>query len=168
MRCKSLQAADPLDENDGADEASRRAGYWYTDDRGRFDEEGYLYLAGRSSSLIIRASVNIYAEELEEAIRTHPRVSDVAVLGRASADTGEEPVALVVLREPGGPSSERELITYCRRRLGGNKSPAEVFFVDDLPRALAGKIKRAALPGLLRAVTEARASGDRALERKTA
>lgn len=168
VRCKSPQAADPLDAGDDrAGEANPRAGYWYTDDRGRFDEDGYLYLAGRSSSLIIRASVNIYAEELEEVIRTHPRVSDVAVLGRASADAGEEPVALVVLWEASG-FSEKELVAYCRQRLSGNKSPAEIFFVDELPRALAGKIKRAALPGLLRALTTKKASGGHRSERGVA
>lgn len=168
VRCRSPQAADPIEvDHDGAGETGRRGGYWYTDDRGRFDEDGYLYLAGRSSSLIIRASVNIFAEELEEVIRTHPGVSDVAVLGRASADAGEEPVALVVLRQARG-SSERELIAYCRQRLSGNKSPAGIFFVDELPRALGGKIKRAALPGLLRALTDEAAAADRAPEQRMA
>ncbi len=59
-------------------------------------------------------------------------------------------------------------MVYCRQRLSGNKSAAEVFFVDELPGALAGKIKRAVLPGLLRALTEKKASGGRASERKTA
>jgi acyl-CoA synthetase (AMP-forming)/AMP-acid ligase II len=168
LRCKSLQAADPLDEEDeGTSQARRRAGYWYTDDRGRVDEEGYLYLAGRRSNLIIRASVNIYAEELEEVIRTHPQVSDVAVLGRASAEVGEEPVALVVVREP-SEFSEKELIAYCRQRLSGNKRPAEVFVVKELPRALAGKIKRGALPALLRLLTQKKVSDDRKSERDIA
>ncbi len=65
LRCKSPQAADPLDgEGEDSQHPGRQAGYWHTDDRGWFDEEGYLYLAGRRSNLIIRASVNIYAEEL--------------------------------------------------------------------------------------------------------
>ncbi len=77
------------------------------------------------------------------------------------------PVALVVLREPSG-VAERELIAYCRQRLSGNKSPAEVFVVKELPRALAGKIKRAVLPALLRLLTEKKASGDSRPERDIA
>jgi len=163
LRCKSPQAAVPLSGQQ--EESGWRGGYWYSDDRGRFDEAGYLTLAGRSANLIVRASVNIYAEELEEVIRTHPQIVDVAVVGRASAEVGEEPVALVVVREPTA-FNQKELIAHCRQRLAGNKSPAEIFVVRELPRALAGKVKRSALPGLLRLITQRQGPGG--TERETA
>ena len=157
VRCRSPQAAEPLDRDGGA--ADGFAGSWLTDDRGRLDEEGYLYLAGRSASLIIRAGVNIYAEELEAVIRSHAGVSEVAVLGRPAGDLGEEPVALVVPRHPAA-CSDADLMAHCRRLLSGNRTPAEIFFVEDLPRALAGKVKRAALPDLLRGLTEKKAQAE--------
>ncbi len=94
-------------------------------------------------------------------IRTHPQVRDVAVVGRPAADVGEEPVAPVAVRAP-SEFSETALMAYCRQKLAGNKSPAEIFVVKELPRALAGMINRAALPELLRLMTSNTASGDRA------
>lgn len=169
LRCKSPQAALPLDsgESDGeARPAAWRDGYWYTEDHGSLDEDGYLTLAGRSASLIIRASVNIYAEELEAVIAGHPEVREVAVCGRPVPALGEEPVALVVARDP-AVLDTAVLLAHCRQRLAGNKCPAEIFLVKELPRAAAGKIERAALPELLRLMAR-KASSDRASGRGAA
>jgi len=156
LQCRSPQAADPYENvGDEAGRESRPAGFWYTDDRGRVDEDGYLYFMGRSASLIIRAGLNIYAEELEEVLRDHPRIRDVAVLGRPSATLGDEPVALVV-RQDNTDFDDRDLIAYCRAKISPNKVPMDFFYVDELPRALAGKLNRAALPALLHVLTEER------------
>ena len=161
VRCRSLQAADPFEDDDEeAGRGSWRNGFWYTDDRGRIDEDGFLHLVGRSASLIIRAGLNIYAEELEEIIRDHPRILDAAVLGRPSPTLGEEPVALIV-RQPDADLGDQDLIEYCRARLSPSKAPMDFFYVDELPRALAGKLNRAALPTLLRALTEEREAAGR-------
>ena len=109
---------------------------------GRVDEDGYLYLTDRKTHMIISGGVNIYPQETENLLVTHPDVLDVAVIGVPNQDLGEE-VKAVVQPAPGvepGPDLERELIAFCREHLAHFKCPRSVDFTDELPRLPTGKL----------------------------
>jgi long-chain acyl-CoA synthetase len=111
-------------------------------DVGYLDEEGYLYLTDRKSYMIISGGVNIYPQETENLLITHPKVMDAAVIGVPDEDLGEV-VKAVVQPAPGvepGPELERELIAFCREHLAHFKCPRSVDFQDSLPRLPTGKL----------------------------
>ncbi|HLY82009.1 MAG TPA: AMP-binding protein, partial [Acidimicrobiales bacterium] len=111
-------------------------------DVGYLDGDGYLYLTDRKTYMIISGGVNIYPQETENLLITHPKVMDAAVIGVPNDDLGEE-VKAVVQVQPGedpGPQLERELIDFCRQRLAHFKCPRTVDFVDELPRLPTGKL----------------------------
>jgi acyl-CoA synthetase (AMP-forming)/AMP-acid ligase II len=111
-------------------------------DVGHVDEEGWLYLTDRKSYMIISGGVNIYPQETENLLATHPAVMDAAVLGVPNEDLGEEVKAVVQLVEAGraGEEMEAELIRFCREHLAHFKCPRSVDFVDELPRLPTGKL----------------------------
>ena len=111
-------------------------------DVGYLDDEGYLYLTDRKSYMIISGGVNIYPQETENLLITHPKVMDAAVIGVPDEDLGEV-VKAVVQASPGvdpGPDLERELIAFCREHIAHFKCPRTVDFVDELPRLPTGKL----------------------------
>lgn len=114
-------------------------GWVHTGDVGYVDEDGYFFLSGRSSDMIIRAGENISPEELENAIRTHPKVEDVAVIGVPDETWGEEPRAVVIVKK-GETVTEEEIMEHCRANLASFKRPRSVVFVDSLPRNPMGKL----------------------------
>jgi len=114
-------------------------GWVHTGDVGYVDEDGYFFLSGRSSDMIIRAGENISPEELENVIRTHPKVEDVAVIGVPDETWGEEPRAVVIVKK-GETVTEEEIMEHCRANLASFKSPRSVVFVDSLPRNPMGKL----------------------------
>jgi acyl-CoA synthetase (AMP-forming)/AMP-acid ligase II len=116
-------------------------GWLRTKDMGWMDEEGYVYLAGRADDMIIRGGENISPEEVEEVLRSHPGVEDAAVIGVPDEEWGQEPRAIVVLKENEGATRE-ELMEYCRTRLAGFKRPRSVIFVEALPHNPMGKVLR--------------------------
>jgi acyl-CoA synthetase (AMP-forming)/AMP-acid ligase II len=101
------------------------------------DEEGYLYLAGRSKDMIIRGGENIYPVEIETVISGHPGVSQVAVVGRPDEHWGEVVVAYVT-RE--GDLDVEALRTRCREQLASYKVPTEFVVVGEMPLNASGKI----------------------------
>jgi acyl-CoA synthetase (AMP-forming)/AMP-acid ligase II len=111
-------------------------------DIGYLDDDGYLYLTDRASHMIISGGVNIYPQEVENALTLHPAVVDVAVIGVPNADLGEEVKAVVIPADPAvaGDELAGELIAYCRARLAHFKCPVTVDFVDELPRLPTGKL----------------------------
>ena len=106
-------------------------------DVGRIDDDGYLYLDGRRTDLIITGGVNVYPLEVENALREHPGVEDVAVFGVPDDDWGHRVCAAVV-----GSANETELAAYARERLSPPKRPKTWTFLDDLPRTPTGKVRR--------------------------
>ncbi len=111
-------------------------------DVGYLDADGYLHLTDRRTFMIICGGVNIYPQECENLLITHPKVADAAVFGVPNEDLGEE-VKAVVQPMPGvgaGPELEAELIGYCRERLAHMKCPRTVDFADELPRLPTGKL----------------------------
>jgi long-chain acyl-CoA synthetase len=111
-------------------------------DVGYLDDDGFLYLTDRKTYMIISGGVNIYPQETENLLITHPKVMDAAVIGVPNDDLGEE-VKAVVEPAPGveaGPDLERELIAFCREHLAHFKCPRTVDFEAQLPRLPTGKL----------------------------
>lgn len=111
-------------------------------DIGYLDGDGYLFLTDRRAHMIISGGVNIYPQEAENILSTHPAIADVAVIGIPHPDLGEEVKAVVQPREtPADPDAlAADIIGYCRARLSSYKCPRSVDFVPELPRNEAGKL----------------------------
>lgn len=111
-------------------------------DVGYVNEEGYLFLTDRASYTIISGGVNIYPQETEDVLASHPQVADVAVFGAPNPEMGEEVKAVVQL-EPGivgNDAKAAELIDWCKSRLSHVKAPRSVDFRETLPRTPTGKM----------------------------
>ena len=124
--------------------ALTKDGWLRTGDMGYTDEEGYFYLAARADDMIIRGGENISPEEVENALYTHPAVEEAAVIGVPDPEWGQQPRAIVVLKE-GEAATADELIEYCRERMSSFKRPRSVVFVDELPRTSTGKVLKRVL-----------------------
>lgn len=124
-----------------------RGEYFTAGDIGYLDQDGYLFLTGRSAEVIISGGVNIYPQEIDDVLASHPSVGDVACVGVPNADWGEEVKAVVQLRDgfTGSVNLEAELIAHCSNQLANQKLPRSVDFVNELPRSHAGKVQRKAL-----------------------
>lgn len=111
-------------------------------DVGYLDEDGYLFLTDRKSFMIISGGVNIYPQEIENLLITHPRVADVAVFGIPNADFGEEVKAVVQPLDfaDAGDALAAELDAFCRQHLSGVKCPRSFDFDPALPRLDTGKL----------------------------
>jgi long-chain acyl-CoA synthetase len=119
-------------------------GWLHTGDIAVADADGWLTLVDRAKDVIIVSGFNVYPGEVEDALRTHPDVADVAVVGEPHPRTGESVVAYVVA-QPGRRPDPVELSRHAGRRLARYKLPTRVDVVDSLPRTLAGKLVRRAL-----------------------
>lgn len=116
-------------------------------DVGYVDDEGYLYLTDRSTFMIISGGVNIYPQECENLLITHPKVADAAVFGVPNEDLGEEVKAVLQL-VPGvaaGPALAQELIAFCQQHLSRIKCPRSIDFSEQLPRLPTGKLYKRVL-----------------------
>jgi long-chain acyl-CoA synthetase len=122
--------------------ATNKHGWTTLGDVGRLDEEGYLYLTDRKSFMIISGGVNIYPQEIENHLITHPRVQDVAVIGGPHDEMGEEVIAVVQPLDmaDAGDALRDELTAYARERLSGVKIPRRIDFRAELPRHDTGKL----------------------------
>lgn len=132
---------------DKTSEAKNAAGYATVGDVGYLDAEGYLYLTDRKTFMIISGGVNIYPQEIENLLVTHPEVMDVAVIGIPNDEMGEEVKAVVqpLRQSDAGPDLALELIAFCRQHLAAYKCPRSIDFVDALPRLDTGKLYKRAL-----------------------
>jgi long-chain acyl-CoA synthetase len=116
-------------------------------DVGYVDDDGFLYLTDRSTFMIISGGVNIYPQECENLLITHPKVADAAVFGVPNEDLGEE-VKAVIQPMPGveaGAELEKELIAFCGEHLSRQKVPRSIDFTDELPRLPTGKLYKKGL-----------------------
>lgn len=119
-------------------------GWYRTGDGGYVDEEGYLYLTDRIKDMIISGAENIYPAEVEAAVRFHPAVQDVVVVGVPDEQWGETVCAVVELR-PNASLSIEELREFARQRIAGYKLPRLLRVVEQLPRTATGKLQRGAV-----------------------
>ena len=141
-----------------------------TGDIGRFDGDGFLTLLDRKKDLIISGGFNIYPSDLEAVLRGHPAVAEAAVVGVASAQWGETPVAFVVARsaEHNGVESEGDAVdasaaglkAWLNERVGKTQRVADVVLVDELPRSAIGKVLKRELRDRYDAERRAEAAPD--------
>jgi len=121
---------------------------WFrTGDLGRKDEDGYVYITGRSKELIIKGGENIAPREVDEALYAHPAVIEAAAFPRPCPDYGQRVEAGVKVELSAG-VSEQDLIALCRETLGAFKAPDRVHFLPELPKGPSGKIQRLKLAEL--------------------
>jgi long-chain acyl-CoA synthetase len=119
-------------------------------DLGRLDDEGHLYLDGRRDDLIITGGVNVYPVEVEQALREHPDVEDVAVFGVEDSRWGQRVCAAVV-----GAARTDDLEAFAREHLAPAKRPKQWYAVDRLPHTATGKVRRLDLPAVVGADAQA-------------
>jgi len=116
-------------------------GWLHTGDIAEMDEDGYFYVVDRKKDLILTAGFNVYPREVEEVLYQHPKVLEAAVIGLPDKVRGEKVAAYVVLK-PGETAKASEIRAFCRERLAHYKVPRAVYFRDELPKSMAGKVLR--------------------------
>jgi len=116
-------------------------GWYRTGDLARVDEDGYLYIVGRSKEMIITSGFNIYPRELEEVLYQHPDIQEAAVIGIPDKIKGELPFAFIVPHE-GRKVEQDDLRLFCQERLANYKVPRMYHFVESLPKTGTGKISK--------------------------
>ena len=117
-------------------------GWYATGDGGYLDIDGYLYLTDRIKDMIVSGGENVYPAEVEEVLRQHPAVADVAVIGLADERWGERVAAAVELKADQQLESDA-LLKFARESLASFKCPKDIRFVATLPRTASGKVQRA-------------------------
>ena len=127
--------------NPDANAKAFRNGWFRTGDMGHMDQDGFIYLTGRSSDMYISGGSNIYPREIEEKILQHEGITEAAVLGLPDAQWGEIGVAVCVRKE-GAVLSEGELLEWMAARIARYKMPKQVFFWDALPKSGYGKVTK--------------------------
>jgi acyl-CoA synthetase (AMP-forming)/AMP-acid ligase II len=128
-------------------------GWFPTKDVASLDEEGYLFIGGRSDDTIIRGGENIAPAEIEDVLVEHPHVRDCAVVGADDPQWGQIIVAVVVPRPDTEPDAE-DLRAHVRSQLRGSRTPDRVVFRDELPTNATGKVLRRELVSELNASKE--------------
>jgi acyl-CoA synthetase (AMP-forming)/AMP-acid ligase II len=114
----------------------------FTGDVATRDEKGYVYFLGRKDDMIVTGGENVYPAEVEEAILSHPKIADVAVLGVPDEKWGET-IKAIIATKGGENISEEEIAQYLQTKLSGFKRPRIFQFVSQLPKIGSGKLDRA-------------------------
>ena len=121
-------------------------GWLRTGDAGEVDEDALLRVRGRLDDAIRTGAETVWPQEVESAIRHHPKVADVAIAGRPDPEWGARVVAFVVPTRGADPPSLEELRDHAAERLARFKCPRELVLVEEIPRTASGKLRREALP----------------------
>jgi long-chain acyl-CoA synthetase len=123
-------------------ESRNKHGWTTLGDVGWVDEEGYLYLTDRKSFMIISGGVNIYPQEIENLLITHPKVADAAVVGAPDEEMGEKVVAVIqpMAWDDDHEALRAELAAFTRKNLSHVKAPRVIDFMKELPRHPTGKL----------------------------
>ncbi|MBU2548639.1 MAG: AMP-binding protein, partial [Proteobacteria bacterium] len=125
-----------------ATEEAFAGGWLHTGDLAEYDEEGYIYIAGRKKEMFISGGLNVYPAEIENVILKDPRVAEAAVIGIEDERWGEVGCAFIVTR-PGQTLEAGEIKALCRRELADYKVPKEYIVREEpLPRTASGKTKK--------------------------
>ena len=128
-------------DNPDANAKAFRDGWFLTGDLGHMDEQGFLYLTGRSSDMFISGGSNIHPREIEEKLLTHPDLSEAVVLGTPDPVWGEAGLAVCVSR-PGHTPDPQAVLDWLAPRIPGYKRPKRLILWDSLPKSAYGKITR--------------------------
>lgn len=126
---------------DDADTSAFVDGWFRTGDLGRFDEDGYLFLAGRTKETINRGGVTVSPFEIDRVLQGHPSVAQAIAFPVPHPTLGED-VAVAIVPRPGTSLTEREVRDYAARHLGRTSVPSRVVVVDTLPKGPTGKVQR--------------------------
>ena len=118
-----------------------QARWMHTGDLATMDAEGYINIVGRIKDMIIRGGENVYPREIEEFLYTHPKISDVQVIGLPDPKYGEEIMAWVRVK-PGEQVTAEELQAFCKGQIAHYKVPRYFKFVDAFPMTVTGKIQK--------------------------
>jgi long-chain acyl-CoA synthetase len=118
-----------------------RDGWLYTGDVARMDEDGFFYIVQRKKDMIIVSGFNVYPNEVEDVLFTHPAVLEAAVIGVPDQYRGEAVKAFITLR-PGANATADEVIEFCRANLAKYKIPSLIEFMPSLPKSAVGKVLR--------------------------
>jgi len=124
-----------------------RGGFYYPGEIARLDEAGYIFLAGRTSDVIIRSGAKFFPAEIEAVLAEHGCVAESAVFGHPGAGGEDNVVAFIV---PRSPVSVGALLAHCRGRLSPHKVPRQFHIVAELPKNTAGKIDKRALAAAMK------------------
>jgi long-chain acyl-CoA synthetase len=116
-----------------------RDGWLFTGDIARMDEDGYFYIEDRKKDMIIAGGFNIYPREVEEVLASHPAILEVAVAGVPDPKRGETVKAWIV-KKAGDPTTEEEIVNWCKHELARYKYPRLIEFRDELPKTTVGKV----------------------------
>ena len=125
-------------------EAFDDEGWFATGDQGQLDEDGYLFIVGRSKDMVITGGLNVYPKEIERLLDVRTEIAESAVFGVPHADFGEAVVAAVVVA-PGQSLDEANVRTELKQQLAGYKVPKRITVVDELPRNTMGKVQKSRL-----------------------
>lgn len=128
----------------GRDSRVTDEGWFPTNDGGRFDADGYLFVEGRLDDVIIRGGENISPGEVEDVIALHPTVNDCAVVGMPDEQWGEQ-IAAFVVATPGQTIDVDDLVTHAREHLRSSRTPSRIVVIDELPYNETGKLLRRVL-----------------------
>jgi long-chain acyl-CoA synthetase len=123
-------------------EQAIRDGWFHTGDIGVCDDDGDVFIVDRQKDLVIVSGFNVYPREVEDVLRRHPNVGDVAVVGEHDPQTGERVRAIVVADPPGEAANVDALLEFCRANLAPYKIPKDIDIVSEIPRNAAGKVLR--------------------------
>ena len=116
-----------------------KAGWLYTGDMARMDEDGYFFIVDRKKDMIIRGGFNVYPREIEEVLYEHPTVLEAAVVGVPDEALGEEVGAAIVPRPGTSPDAE-DIRSFVKERVAAYKYPRQIWFADELPKGATGKV----------------------------
>ncbi len=133
-----------LNKPEATNEVITRDAWFKTGDIVRIDADGYVYIVDRKKDMINVGGEKVFHREVEEVIRLHPKVADVAIVGVPDPQRGEVPKAIVVPK-PGENIAGEEIVEFCRERIASFKVPREVTFASEIPRSASGKTLRRVL-----------------------
>ncbi len=118
-----------------------RDGWLFTGDLARMDEEGYFYIVGRKKEMILASGYNIYPDEIDRVLVSHPKVQESATIGLPDLKRGETVKAFVILK-PGQQATPDELIAYCKEQMAAYKVPKSIEIRTELPKSALQKLLR--------------------------
>ncbi|QPP05483.1 AMP-binding protein [Streptomyces bathyalis] len=133
------------EDKEQTDEVIDPSRWMHTGDLAVMRDDGYLAITGRIKDMIIRGGENVYPREIEEFLYTHPKVSDVQVVGVPDERFGEEILACVIPNDQDDPPSQEEVAAFCQGRLAHYKIPRYVRVMTEFPMTVSGKVRKVEL-----------------------